>query len=196
MFHLADAQISIPLPIFIVIEDVGWWQGADGSEHNEPYRNRFCRRHCLADYQALARLAEHLSMRIALGMVMGEWDRTDFLKGVPGATWMGAYWNNQINRGPWLDEAANFLRDNSGLLEIALHGVCHEFWQQGKMQRSEFHDRNGIMRSEEIIRSHLHAFGILLEQNGFKELPRLFIPPALNYSFGNQDRSIHDNKPR
>jgi hypothetical protein len=66
---IADLTVSIPMPIFLVVEDVGWWQGKDGSAGNEPFRNGFPRRHCLADYQALVRLARRLKMRIALGMV-------------------------------------------------------------------------------------------------------------------------------
>ena len=187
---LADTLVSLPLPLFLVIEDVGWWQGEDGSSKNQPFRNRFGRRHCLADYQALARLAKRLSMRIALGMVMGEWDRTNFLSGVTGATWMGTAWDNTVNQGPWLDEAAGYLRDQRHLLEIALHGICHEFWQDGRMQRSEFHDQDGRMRPEAIVRSHLEAYGVLLAQNGLPDYPRLFIPPALNHSFGNGEASI------
>ena len=187
---LADTLVSLPLPIFLVIEDVGWWQGEDGSSKNQPYRNRFDRRHCLADYQALARLARRLSMRVALGMVMGEWDRTNFLKGVTGATWMGAAWDNTMNRGPWFEEAAGYLRDQRHLLEIALHGICHEFWQDGRMQRSEFHDQEGRMRPEAIVRSHLEAFAELLAQNGLPDSPRLFVPPALNHSFGNGEESM------
>jgi len=183
-------EVSLPKPLFLVVEDVGWWQGYDGSEKNEPYRNNFPRRQCLADYRALARLAEQLSMRIALGMVLGEWDRTNFLKDVPGATWMGASWDNRINQGPWLDEAADYLQEKKEQFEIALHGICHEFWQDGRMQRSEFHDGEDKMRPKELVRRHLDAYATLLDQNGFKGFPRLFIPPALHHSFGNGKDSI------
>lgn len=74
------------MPIFLVVEDVGWWQGEDGSAHNEPYRNGFTRRHCLQDYRLFVRLARRLKMRIAIGMVLGEWDRHNLLKDVVGAT--------------------------------------------------------------------------------------------------------------
>ena len=176
--------ITLPMPLFLVIEDVGWWQGVDGSSHQEPYRSNMGRCHCLEDYQALTHLAERLSMRIALGMVMCEWDRTDFLKNVSGATWMGKAWNNQINRGQQLDETSDFLNNHKHLLEIALHGVGHEFWNDGHMERSEFHDKNGNMRSKGVVTSHFEAFERLLEQNCIHGFPRLFIPPALNHSYG------------
>ncbi len=183
-----DITVSLPMPVFLVVEDVGWWQGGDGSSCQEPYRNNLARPHCLEDYQALAHLAKRLSMRIALGMVMCEWDRTDFLKDIPGATWMGRAWNNQKNRRRNLDRAADYLNAHGHLLEIALHGVGHEFWQNGQMERSEFHDRDGNMRPENIVVRHLEAFVGLLDQNHILTRPRLFIPPALNHSFG--DHSI------
>jgi len=56
------------------------------------------------------------------------------------------------------------------------------------MERSEFHDNDGHMRPENTIIRHLEAFERLLDQNHILTSPRLFIPPALNHSFG--DRSI------
>jgi hypothetical protein len=185
-----NSLVSIPMPIFLVIEDVGWWQGTDGSADNQPYRNSFGRRHCLDDYRALYRLGKKLNMRLSIGMVLGEWDRTNLLKDIVGATWLGTSWDNHVNQGKWLDEAAQYLYDHKDYLEIAMHGLCHEFWQDGLMVRSEFHDGNGTMRQEKIIRSHIEAFGALLEQNNLPVVPRLFVPPALNYSFGNGKNSM------
>jgi hypothetical protein len=190
MIQFKDIKITLPMPVFVVIEDVGWWQGVDGSSCQEPYRNNLKRCHCLEDYRALTHLAERLSMRIALGMVMCEWDRSDFLKNIPGATWMGKAWNNQKNRGRHLDDASDFLNAHDHLLEIALHGVGHEFWHDGQMERSEFHDNEGRMRPENIIIRHLESFERLLDQNHIVTSPRLFIPPALNHSFG--DGSIQN----
>lgn len=184
------SKIFLPMPVMPVIEDVGWWQGEDGSAHGEPYRNAFPRPHCLADYQALVRLADRLGIRIALGMVLCEWDRSNYLGSVPGATWMGRDWDNSRNQGPLLDETAEYLRDHSDRLELGLHALCHEFWSEGRMDRSEFHDQQCIMRSKQLIRSHLQAFGVILEQNGFSDYPRLFLPPALHHSFGNGQQSM------
>ena len=178
-------EIIIPKPLFVVVEDVGWWQGQDGSSAQQPFRTGMVRNHHPRDYEALATLAEQLSMRILLGMVTCEWDLVDYLQNVPGATWMGESWNNQINRGPWLEEAADCLRNNQGRLEIAVHGVGHEFWQGREMNRAEFHDSDCRMRSPEVIRAHLDAFGEILNQHKLGPFPRSFIPPALKHSFGN-----------
>lgn len=182
--------LSLPMPIFVVVEDVGWWQGSDGSASGQPFRNGFARQHLLADYQALARLARRLRMRIAVGMVLGEWDRRNLLWDVPGATWMGSSWDNRSNCGPWLDEAAQLLRDHEAFLEIACHGLCHEFWHDGRMERSEFHDRSGRMRSAAVVRSHLDAYARLLNDHALPGFPRLFLPPALDHSCGNGRESM------
>ncbi len=178
------------MPVFPVVEDVGWWRGESGAAVGQPYRNAFPRRHCLADYRALALFARKLQVRIALGMVLCEWDRSNILRGVPGATWMGSDWDNRDNQGPWLEEAAHFLNEQREVLELGLHGLGHEFWHQGRMERSEFHDRHGNMRPRPVIERHLRAFRVLLEQNGLDVCPRLFIPPALYHSFGNGVESI------
>lgn len=183
-------NLILPLPLFVVIEDVGWWQGEDGSAGNQPYRNAFPRRHCLADYQALGRLAKALSMRLAIAMVLGEWDKSTVLRQVTGSSWLGGAWHNRPNQGPWLAEAADYLRQNQQILEPAVHGLCHEFWQDGRMQRAEFHDQAGRMRPPEIVISHLKAFQRIWEDNDLGDFPRLFVPPALLHSFGDGASSM------
>lgn len=182
---LPGVTVSLPMPVLVVVEDVGWWRGEDGSPFGQPYRNRFSRNHCLLDYHALVRLARALEMRLVVGMVLGEWDRHNILRQVPGATWQGEQWDNGKNLGEHLDEAAAYLRDNSRYLELACHGLCHEFWRDGRMLRSEFHDHRGEMRAEAVVRRHLEAYAQLLVDNS---LPgsRLFLPPALHHGFGDR----------
>jgi hypothetical protein len=190
LYQTDACTIALPLPLFLVIEDVGWWEGEDGSAGQQPYRNGFPRRHCLADYVALVDLAERLSSRIAIAMVIGEWDRSNRLRDIPGATWMGRAWDNRRNQGPWLDETAAFLQANRQHLELAVHGLCHECWREGTMERSEFHDPDCRMRPRDMVISHLQAYHEILEENGWKDFPRLFVPPALRHSFGNGDNSM------
>lgn len=182
--------ITLPQPLMVVVEDVGWWQGRDGSAINEPYRTGMERNHCLEDYGALLLLARQLQMRIQISMVLCEWDRSDLLRHVPTATWLGKDWRNPSRREEPLNEAADFLRTNSNYLEIGLHGVGHEFWQDGKMERTEFHDPSGILRPPALVRRHLDAFAAIMDDNGLGPFPRAFVPPALQYSFGNGEHSI------
>ncbi|MBU0943499.1 MAG: hypothetical protein KJ804_21550 [Proteobacteria bacterium] len=181
--------LTIPKPLLVVVEDVGWWQGQDGSTVNEPFRSGMNREHCLQDYQALLLLARRLQMRIQISMVLCEWDRSSLLRHVPGATWMGEDWCNPTSQDI-LEETSDFLRVNSDHLEIGLHGVGHEFWKNKRMERSEFHDTDNIMRPSGIIRQHLDAFAAIMEENGLGLFPQAFVPPALYHSFGNAEQSF------
>ena len=185
--NLGGLSISLPMPVLVVVEDVGWWRGEDGSGQGQPYRNGFSRDHCLADYHALVRLSRALGMRVVIGMVLGEWDCTNLLRQVPGATWQGELWDNSGNLGPHLDEAAAYLSDHQRFFELACHGLCHEFWQDGTLSRSEFHDKMGVMRAEEVVRRHLAAYAEILAINRLPPSPRVFLPPALCHGFGAAD---------
>ena len=187
----ADIQITIPMAIQLVIEDVGWWEKSHPVGPDSPFRSGLKRRHHPADYLALVHLAKQLNMRPLIAFVACEWDRYDILRKVPTATWMGAGWNNRHNVGPWLDQAARTLNDHREYLEIGLHGVGHEYWEQGQRSRTEFHNIRGEMRPRDHIEAHLNAFGEILEQNGLGPLPKVFVPPGLCHSFGHGDRGIH-----
>jgi len=186
-----DTDIFLPQPVLPIIEDVGWWQGEDGSAQGQPYRNNFPRPHCLEDYLALIRFARKLGIRLPIGMVLCEWDRDNLLARIPHATWMGQNWDNRKNCGPWLDEAVHLINDHGDSLEIGLHGLCHEFWHKDStMERAEFHNSQGIIRPKSVITAHLEAFVDILRQNNFTQFPRIFIPPALHHSFGNGSQSM------
>ena len=47
---------TVPMPIQIVIDDVGWWSGEDGNEIQQPYRTGIEVNHVPADYQAIVDL--------------------------------------------------------------------------------------------------------------------------------------------
>ena len=60
----SDMQLTIPMPLQIIVDDVGWWSGVDGSQYNQPYRTGLGRDHQPEDYLALASLGKELGMRI------------------------------------------------------------------------------------------------------------------------------------
>jgi hypothetical protein len=182
-----DIQLTIPMPLQIIVDDVGWWRGEDGSQRNQPYRTGIDRDHTPADYLALARLGKALDMRILAGFVLCEWDKSNILRKLPSATWMGTSWKNKkINHQHW-EQAAEIIMREKASIEIALHGVGHEYWHNGKMERAEFHDEHCQMRERDEIRRHLEFFLRLMEQHNFSSSPTTFIPPALKHSFGNGD---------
>lgn len=177
-------QACIPIALQIVIDDVGWWSGKDSSKQGGPYRTGFARDHVPADYQAIIELGRRLNMRPQAAMILCEWDRTNSLQSLPSATWMGAKWDNPYRHSLFLDEASEMLRLNSKHLEIALHGVGHEFWADGVMTRSEWGDGEGHMRPEHEVRAHIEAFRRIMEENELGPFPKSFVPPAARYQFG------------
>ena len=184
--RMPDRGVSamIPMPVQVVIDDVGWWSGKDGSKWQEPYRTGIHRNHVVADYQAIASLGKALGIRPQAAMVLCEWDRKDILKNVPHSTWMGRNWDNSRWVGPWLEEAADMINSNREHFEITMHGLGHEWWTDGLFTRAEWADNSGVMRPKEDIERHLDAFAEIMRQNNLGELPRSFVPTAFRHGFG------------
>ncbi len=181
-------KVNIPMPLLLVIDDVGWWLGQDGSSYNEPYRTGITRNHSIEDYQAIIDLGKKLDMRIQAGLVLCEWDRKNILKDVPGATWQGNDWSTSINHNK-LDEVVELLNANSQHIELCLHALAHEFWDNGKMVRAEWANMAGMMRPIEIVKAHLDAFFNIMEHNGLNSNIVSYIPAAFRHCFA-ADKSM------
>jgi hypothetical protein len=178
----------IPMPLLLVIDDVGWWSGCDGSSRNEPFRTGISRDHELKDYVAIIELGKKIGMRIQVGMVLCDWDQNNILRNVPTSTWMGSAWDNPYFPGTGaLDSVSALLKDNSGFIELCLHALGHEYWDGGVMSRAEWADMDGEMRPESEIEAHISAFGQIMEQNRLGDFPVSYIPAAFRHSFGDAD---------
>ncbi len=174
----------VPLPIQVVIDDVGWWSGHDGSKQQEPYRTGIQRNHVPEDYEAIVQLGRALGIRPQAAMILCEWDRANILRKLPSGTWMGSDWDNKRWVGPWLEKAADIIRSNSPHLELTLHGIGHEYWANRKFTRAEWADSNGTMRPPDQVEAHLDFFGALLNQNHLGPFPSSFVPTAFLHGFG------------
>jgi len=179
-----DIRVFIPLPVQVVIDDVGWWSGKDGSEMQEPYRTGINRNHVPSDYQAIVELGRALGIRPQAAMILCEWDKENILKQVPTSTWMGSEWDNSKWAGPWLEEAADIIRNNTKHFEITLHGVGHEYWEGGKFTRAEWTDSDGIMRPQAEVEKHIEYYQKLMDQHKLGSFPKSFVPAAFRHSFG------------
>jgi len=179
-----EIKISIPMPIQIVIDDVGWWSGKDGSAYQEPYRTGINRNHVPADYQAIVELGKKLGVRPQAATILGEWDRKNILGKLPTSTWMREKWDNSKWVGPWLDEAADIIRSNKNHYELTLHGIGHEYWNNEKFTRAEWADSSGFMRPLDQIELHLDYYAKLMEQNQLGPFPTSFVPTAFLHGFG------------
>ena len=174
----------IPMPIQVVIDDVGWWSGKDGSLYQEPFRTGINRNHVVADYLAIVDLGIALGIRPQAAMVLGEWDKQNILRKIPHSTWMGEKWDNSRWVGAWLKEASDLINRNQEYFEITMHGLGHEWWTDGKFTRAEWADEKGVMRPKEILEQHLDAYAEIMLQNNLGELPKSFVPNAFKHSFG------------
>lgn len=172
------------MPIQIVIDDVGWWSGEDGSTRQEPYRTGINRNHVPADYQAIVNLGKKLGVRPQAATILCEWDRQNILRNLPTSTWMREKWDNSKWVGPWLDEAAEIIRNNKNHYELTLHGVGHEYWEDEHFTRAEWADRSGQMRPLDQVELHLDYFARLLDQNQLGSFPTSFVPTAFLHGFG------------
>ena len=177
-------SVVIPMPVQVVIDDVGWWSGEDGSKWQEPYRTGINRNHVPADYQAIVELGKALGIRPQAAIILGEWDKQNILRKVPHSTWMGKKWDNSKWVGPWLEEASDIINNNKDNFEITMHGLGHEWWTDGKFTRAEWAANNGVMRPKEDIERHIDAFAEIMKQNSLGELPKSFVPTAFRHGFG------------
>ncbi|CAN5378314.1 hypothetical protein BH09VER1_BH09VER1_06620 [soil metagenome] len=185
-------DVCVPMPFQIVIDDVGWWRGEDGSQRQEPYRTGIARDHEPADYQAVVDLGRALNMRPLAGMILGEWDPDDRLRAVPSASWMGRRWHNFGRETRPFEEAAEIIRSHPKYFELGLHGIMHEFWNDGIFTRAEWHDTQGIMRPREEVLRRIDIFFELTEYYRFGQVPRACIPPAGMYCFGDEPGNFAD----
>lgn len=174
----------VPMPVQVVIDDVGWWSGEDGSERNEPYRTGVAREHVPEDYQAIVLLGRTLGIRPQAAMVLCEWDRENILRELLSSTWMGSAWDNPFRHDARLERAAQILRDNAVHIELTLHGLGHEFWRDGRMERAEWHDTEGRMRPRDEVERHIECYSRILDQHGFAPFPDSFVPTAFLHRFG------------
>jgi len=117
-------------------------------------------------------------------MILSEWDTENLLHHLPTSTWMGENWNNEKWIGPWLEEAADIIRNNKQWFEFTIHGIGHEYWNHGKFTRAEWADSKGIMRDREQVEAHLDFYEKLMNQHDLGSFPTSFVPTAFLHSFG------------
>lgn len=183
-FYGNDYEVFIPMPLQVVIDDVGWWSGENGSKKQEPYRTGINRNHVPADYQAIVDLGKALGIKPQAATILCEWDKENVLRNLPSSTWMGKNWDNSKWIGPWMEEAAEIIRSNQKYFELTLHGIGHEYWEGDEFTRAEWHDVNGQMRPREEVEKHLDYYELLIKQHNLGSFPKSFVPTAFLHSFG------------
>jgi len=186
-------RISIPRPVQLVIDDVGWREGWDLSARGGPWRAGVSRLLGPADYHAIANIGQALGIRPQAAMVLCEWDTENVCAQFPTTTQHGAAWDNGSRIGPWADEAAEVLAERAEHIELALHGVGHEHWEDGERFRAEWFGRDpSEIWDSGVLRSHAHCFRQILDQHRLgpdwgHSFPRSFVPCAFRFYWNNND---------
>lgn len=187
-------QVAIPRAVQLVIDDVGWREGWRLDHHGGPFRAGIDRLLDVADYVAIAELGAALSIRPTAAVVLCEWDRENVCAKHPTTTMYGAAWDNRERAGEWSDTAAELFRSHAANLELALHGVGHEHWEDGVMTRAEWYGGAGTKWRWDDLRGHLDCFTALLDQHGLgpaagQRFPPHFVPCAFCYLWDDADET-------
>ena len=183
----------IPMPLQIVVDDVGWFNGEDDRKNGGPSRTGMPRRHTAEDVRALNLLGEHLGMKINCAFVVGEWDPDNRLREIPHLSKYGDSWDN----ASYLDknEMARMVDaiNESPYVDIALHGLLHGYYMDGvdSYDTSDYYyriNRELIMVNEGEIRRRIEKFKEILDFYGIKKELVSYVPPSFAVRFGELSR--------
>ena len=187
----------IPMPLQIVVDDVGWFNGTDDRKDGGPSRTGMPRRHTAEDVRALNVLGERLGMKLNCALVVGEWDPDNRLREVPHLSKYGEAWDNAsyLDR----DEMARMIEaiNDSPYVEVALHGLLHGYYLDGtdNHDTSDFYYRKNkelIMVDEDEIRLRVEKFKEILDFYGVKKELISYVPPSFAVRWGELSRIMAD----
>jgi len=184
---------TIPRAVQLVLDDVGWREGWRLDDEGGPWRAGVDRLMVTEDYHAIAEIGARLNVRPQAAMVLCEWDKENTCAECPTCTHAGADWDNSSRAGEWSDEAAEVFRSRAAHIELAMHGVGHEHWENGERTRAEWYHAAKDQRWEwDALLKHLEVFRRILDQHNLgpdagHALPPSAVPCAFNYYFDDGD---------
>ena len=180
-------ETTIPRPLQVVMDDVGWFNGKDDREIGGPSRSGLKRYHCLEDYQAIERLGKNLGQKINCAFVIGEWDLENRLpRTIPHFSHFGSSWDNAKYRNPReMAEMAEFITAAEHI-DVCIHGLYHGYYMPGTDNHdvSDYYYRiHGelIMVKEDEVRLRLETFLEILYKYGIRKPVNSFVPPSFQY---------------
>ncbi|NRA39085.1 MAG: hypothetical protein HRU15_13155, partial [Planctomycetes bacterium] len=113
----------------------------------------------------------------------GEWDAHNHLQTIPSSSKHGVSWDNSACIGPWQEETAEIIRRNHDYFELCLHGVGHEFWQDGTFTRGEWYNPEGVLRSHDDVEKRLDFFHSILDEYNLGGFPQSHVPPSFTHIY-------------
>ena len=126
-------NIKLPVAIELIVDDVGWHNGADQRNINLPARSGLPRFHHTDDIKALNAIGKGLDMKITCSLVLGDWDKKNRLRGVPHITHDVEGWDAAAAIDPDYTKAYFNALEESEYLDYCLHGLMHSYYSNGKL---------------------------------------------------------------
>lgn len=178
--------MTIPRPLQIVMDDLGWFNGKDDRQSGGPSRTGAERKHCHKDYIAVNELGKRLDMKINCAFVLGEWDDDNRLASIKNLSKYKEGWDNA--RYFDKDEAARCVRaiNESEYIDMAIHGLLHGYYADGidNVDESDYYykvNKEQFTVCESEIRARLDAFLDLVKHHGINKNINSFVPPSFTY---------------
>ena len=180
------AIMTIPRPLHIVIDDLGWFCSTDDRKQGGPSRTGVTRRHCYKDYLAVNYLGEKLGMKISCAFVLGEWDPDNRLLSVKHLSRYGDGWNNAAYIDLCEMQKCADAINASPYIDFTVHGLLHGYYMDGTDNKddSDYYykvNKEVIMVPEEEVRHRLDSFFDLVKHYGIKKEINAFVPPTFTY---------------
>ena len=120
--------VKIPLAYQAIMDDIGWFNGADDRHIGMPSRSGMTRSHVAEDYKVVNEVGKRINQKICCALVLGEWDKNNRLTGRPHMTPKPELWDcaSTIN----MPEAERCFEaiEESDYIDIAHHGLLHSYW--------------------------------------------------------------------
>ena len=179
--------VCIPKALQLVLDDIGWFYGADQRSMGLPSRTGINRLHVLEDYQVVEELGKAIGQKINCMLVIGEWDREGVLRSVPNSNKWGDAWDGSLYyRRLEAEKILDFV-NSSRHIEFGLHGLLHDAWAEdgsflcdGELYLPENLQKGNPKKlaSDEYLRKHFDAFYQIYHNVGFKGGIRSFASPC------------------
>ncbi len=188
-------EALIPMPLHLVIDDLGWFCGEDDRKNGGPSRSGMPRRHVAEDYAAINKLGEALDMRISCAFVIGEWDPDNRLLEIPHLSKYGDKWDNAAYLDREEMERIVAVINSSPYLDLNVHGLLHGYYMDGvdNVDISDYYyliDKELYMTSESEIKLRIGKFRELLDHYGIKKSTESFVPPCFAYRWNELSRVL------
>lgn len=191
------SSFKIPISFVLEMDDVGWDDGRDLRLVGKASRSGIPRNHEVEDYEFIQKLADLTGKHIAVALVMGDFDKDNFLRGEVGFTHDPYGWD----RAKEIDlDKYSRIKDvlDNGNIDFMVHANLHGRYAEDGRQINEnefvlsYKDEKGklhkFLPSEADFRHRLDVFFKIYNSWGFKQKIKGFVNPG--YLYGADEETV------